>query len=178
MAKKKSTTPTDTQISQLQAQLSDTENKWKRALADYQNLEKRTESTVKEARYNAIKELLLRFLCILDDIEKAEVFVNDQGLQAIKKNLLSVFEEYGVSEMQIEGKQYDPYLAEAVGIVASGKENTVVDVQKKGYMIGDEVLRHALVIVGKSQDGANGSINVEHEDDNEEDMDSMYHDQD
>jgi len=126
-------------------------NKYLRALADYQNFEKRTfdEKTRIEKRANG--NLIIKLLPFLDSLEKAEVFIKDQGLKMIREKFYQVLKENKVEEIQILGHEFDPFLAEAVDIVEGDKDNIVVEVTRKGYKYNDMILRIAQVKVSKKK---------------------------
>ncbi len=122
-------------------------NKYLRALADYENLEKRTENQTTDIYKRANKKILLKLIDILDVINQAEVFVKDAGLKLVKDEFEKLLAGEGVKRMELEGKEYDPYVAEVIEMVAGGNSNTVSEVVKNGYTLHDEVLRHAQVRV-------------------------------
>lgn len=124
-------------------------NKYLRALADYENLEKRTENQTTDIYKRANKKILLKLIDILDVINQAEVFVKDPGLKLVKDEFEKLLAGEGVKRMELEGKEYDPYVAEVIEMVAGDKPNTVSEVVKNGYTLHDEVLRHAQVKVSK-----------------------------
>ena len=134
----------------------DLEEKYKRALADYQNLQKRTEREKEEFLKFANSSLILKFLDIKDQLEKAEEQLKDEGLSLILKNFDQILRSEGVEEIKSEGEKFDPSLFECVGLVKVEKEDLedrVVEVVRKGYKIkvgGEErVLRPSQVKVGK-----------------------------
>lgn len=120
-----------------------------RALADYQNLEKRVREEKEETARRSKSELIVKLLNVLDNIEKAEVFVKDEGLRMVKKQLAETLEAEGLQEMEVLGKVFDPHLAEALEVVESDKDNLVLEVFRKGYKLGDRIVRPAQVRVGK-----------------------------
>ncbi|OGC47909.1 nucleotide exchange factor GrpE [candidate division WWE3 bacterium RIFCSPHIGHO2_01_FULL_42_13] len=123
------------------------ENNWKRALADYQNLQKRVaeerESIVKFA--NAM--LVLRVLPILDNLLLMHKHDEDPGLKMTIKEFEKILAEEGVKEIEAEGKGFDPHAMEAIEKV-KGEEGKVIEVLQKGYMYKNKVLRPARVKVG------------------------------
>lgn len=133
----------------LKKEIADLRNKYLRALADYQNLERRVEEERKKFQYYAVKEILLKFLEVLDLIEKAEVFIKDEGLKLVKERFLKILKEEGVREIEILGKEFDPNVAECIEVVEGEEEGKVVEVVRKGYFYHDQVLRIARVKVGK-----------------------------
>jgi len=136
-------------IEEQKKQIEEYKNKYLRALADYQNLEKRINLEKQELIKMANKNLLLKILPIVDDLEKAEIFVKDDGLKLIKDNFLKFLKNEGVEEIEVLGKEFDPQFAEAVEVVKGEKDNIVVEVLRKGYRLGDKILRVAQVKVAK-----------------------------
>ncbi|WP_018963372.1 nucleotide exchange factor GrpE [Coprothermobacter platensis] len=85
---------------------------------------------------------------VIDTLDHALEHEDNSGLRMIRAQLISVLEKYGVTEVGKEGDAFDPNWHEFLGY-ADGQENVVVKVVRKGYRIGDTLLRPALVIVGK-----------------------------
>lgn len=132
-------------------QETDWKEKYLRALADYQNLEKRTDDRIQRTLRAAHEPLLLSLLEIVDDIEKAEAFIQDPGLRLIQTKLNKLLVDQDVKEIEVQGKMFDPNLAEALNVVDGEDEGMVVDVLRKGYWQGDRVLRPAGVVVSKKE---------------------------
>ena len=135
------------QIKKLEKEISDLTNKWKRALADYQNLEKRVLEEKEGFAKFATAGLLDKLLPILDGLEKCHKHLEDKGLGLILSQLKKVLESEGVEEIKAKGKKFDPQLMDAVEMV-EGKKNQVVEVVLKGYQLNGKVLRPAKVRVG------------------------------
>jgi molecular chaperone GrpE len=85
---------------------------------------------------------------IIDTLDHALEHEDNSGLRMIRSQIMSVLEKYGVSEVGKEGETFDPNWHEFLGY-SDGEENVVVRVVRKGYRIGDVLLRPALVIIGK-----------------------------
>src|SRR5437868_6415618 len=83
-------------------------NKYLRALADYHNLEKRTLEQVEALQARTKKNLLHKFLEVLDTLYQAEVFIKDKGLVMVMDNFKKAIKDEGVEEMQLVGQEYDP----------------------------------------------------------------------
>lgn len=124
-------------------------NKYLRALADYQNLEKRIIEDRQEVLKDANKQLILKLLTFLDNLDKAEVFVKDHGLKMAKDNFFQLLKNEGLEEIQILGKEFNPHLAEVIDVVKGEKDNIVVGVLRKGYKLNDKIVRVAQVKVSK-----------------------------
>ncbi len=127
--------------------------KYLRALADYQNLEKQTETWRDEFVTYANAGLIRKLLEVLDDLENAQEHLQDEGLKLIIGKLQNILKESGVEEIEILDKVFDPNLAEVVSTEpfaeAQGEpgENKVSKILQKGYMIKDKVIRVAKVNV-------------------------------
>lgn len=136
-------------IDVLKQQIDEFKNKYLRALADYQNLEKRINEEKFEIIKNANKHLILGLLPFLGNLEKAEVFIKDPGLKMTKDHLFGVLKEIGLEEIDILNKEYDPNYAEVIEIVSGDKDNIVTEVLRKGYKLNDKILQVAQVKVSK-----------------------------
>ncbi len=136
-------------IANLEKERDNWKNKYLRALADYQNLEKRIIQEKEEIVKKANFELIKKMLTILDDLEKAELFIKDKGLKMIKDSFLKILQSENVEEIEVLGKPFDPYTCEAVEILPGKEDNKVLEVVRKGYRIGNQIIRVAQVKVGK-----------------------------
>lgn len=134
---------------QLQAQLEETQAKYTRALADYQNLEKRTRDQHQHLSRLAGAALISKLLPILDNLERAATHLQDSGINLILSQFHSILESEGVTIINPVDQPFDPNLMECVDIV-SGPEDQVVTVVEKGYLLNETVLRPAKVQVGRS----------------------------
>jgi len=128
------------------------EEKYKRARADYINLERRTKEQQAEFLKFANSVLILKLLPVLDDLEKAVQKSKDSGLNLVLKNLQEVLKSEGVEEMRIEvGDEFDPRTMEGVataeGTEESAEAQKVNEVLRKGYRMKEKVLRPVQVRV-------------------------------
>ncbi len=137
------------EIDNLKQQVEEFKNKYLRALADYQNLEKRIDQERFELIKMANKNLLIKILPFLDNLEKAEVFIKDQGLKISKDHFFQILKEAGLEEIDLLNKDFDPVLAEAVDIIPGKEDNKVVEILRKGYRFEDKIIRVAHVKVSK-----------------------------
>ena len=123
---------------------------WKRALADYQNLQKRSErEKIAFAQYsNSV--LIARLLTIVDYLERVQTYLKDNGLELAIKEFKRLLEEEGLREIEVLGKDFNPLEMEAVEAVG-GEEGTgkVMEVMSKGYRLKDKIIRPAKVKVGE-----------------------------
>jgi len=135
-------------LDELQQKADESENKYKRALADYQNLQKRVSEEKSEWIRSANKDLLLRLLPVLDTLMMAEKHLQDQGLTVSINQFLDTLKAEGVTRIKTVGVAFNPHLMECV-TTEQGKENEVLEELRAGYMLYDKVLRPAQVKVGK-----------------------------
>jgi len=152
-------------VSELQAQLDaanaradDNYNKFLLAMADFENYKKRIERQFRDIADTGRRELLKNFLPVIDNLERA-VSYEDANVQALRngvqqtlKGFESVLGMEGVKAIGIKGRKFDPKVAEAIGTQAAPgvEDDTVLEEAQKGYMIGEDLLRPAKVIVAKS----------------------------
>lgn len=136
-------------IKKLREELDIQKKQYLRALADYHNLEKRINDDKDEAQKQATRRIVLRLLPFLDNLEKAQVFVEDAGLEMIKNQFQKVLQEEGVEEIDVRGKQFDPEVAEAVDVTEGPEDNKVAEILQKGYALSGKVIRPAQVRVTK-----------------------------
>lgn len=130
--------------------LENLENRLRRALADYANLEKRV-TREKEAFVRfANAQLLDKLLSVLDDLESCQGHLKDKGLSLVSDRFKEALESEGVEEMKVLGQKFDPETMDAAEI-APGPKNKVVEVVLKGYLLNDKILRPAKVKVGQGK---------------------------
>jgi len=138
-----------TQVEDLTKKVGELDNSWKRALADYKNLEKRMfEEKVEFASY-ANSNLLYKLLPIVDNLELLDIHLNDMGLKLVLKELKQILTEQGITEVETKDKEFDAEKMEAIELV-DGPKNIVVETLNKGYLIKNKLLRPARVRVGKN----------------------------
>jgi molecular chaperone GrpE len=127
------------------------------ALAELDNYRKRAERQVSERITAGKKATLLKFLPVIDNLERALSVQIDApglrgGLEATLRGFEGVLTSEGVKPFDVLNLPFDPRNSEAVGTRDAGDavaDDTVVDVAVRGYMLGDELLRPAQVIVSK-----------------------------
>jgi heat-inducible transcriptional repressor len=130
---------------------------FQRALADYSNLRRRTEQEREQMHGELLGRILNPFLEVLDDLDLA---VRNrptegtekswgEGIELVYRKLLGRLESLGVSHMDVDDQAFDPHFHEAITHEESEEFDSgqVIAVVKPGYMIGDRVLRPAMVRV-------------------------------
>jgi molecular chaperone GrpE len=130
-----------------------------RTLADFENYKKRTDRYLQERSDEGRRQLLLRMLPVLDNLERAAAYREQgtpaeqlvDGLLATVRQFVNMLESEGVRPVEVKGKAFDPRVSEAIATRDDGAAppNTVLDEARKGYMLGDDVLRPAQVVVSK-----------------------------
>ena len=129
---------------------------WQRTAADFQNYKRRVEHERGESARFASAALVINILPVYDDLDRAVNSVDAhlaglnwvQGVIAIERKFSLLLEAMGVKELSAAGEAFDPARHEAVGKQA-GAEGVVLHVVQKGYMLGEKVIRPAMVIVGE-----------------------------
>ena len=158
----------------LEKKLKETEDKLLRSLAEIENQRRRFEKEIKDAfefgSFNFAKESL----AILDNLDRAKNAIkNDEILKVnkdldkfldnisiIEKDLVSIFERNRITKIQARGKKFDPNLHQAMAEIEDDKSEvgTIVQEIQCGYMLGDRLLRPALVGVAKKKSSKNEEI--------------------
>lgn len=121
-------------------QIEELTNRWKRVLADYQNLEKRYEREKSDFVQFANANLILKLISVLGHLEKAVEVLNDRGLEMTVSELKRILLEEGLEEIDSLGKEFNPEFMEAIEVVAGEKDNTVAEVVNKGYLLKGKLL--------------------------------------
>jgi molecular chaperone GrpE len=136
--------------------VTDYEEKIKHVLADYQNLNRKTQSDIEKGVNSKINEFMIEFLKIYDDFVRAkDVFsqnnVDITGLDFILKNMDSLLVKYNVTPIEALGEIFNPNLHEAISIVTDPQldENTITKEIRKGYISHERVIRPTLVEISK-----------------------------
>jgi len=155
----------DTRIQELEDKVTELDAQLKRAVADYQNLERRISEGRSELSSWASAELIRKILGVLDHLNQATIGASEEekqsgwfrGVELAVKELNQVLSSEGLDEIPADGV-FDPSLHEAVDVQempptldSSGepKDNMILKVVRKGYNLNGRVLRPAQVVVGK-----------------------------
>jgi len=132
---------------------------WQRARADFANYKRRIEREQSQVYQNAAGNILKRYIEILDDLERAlknrpqdgDGATWAAGIELIYRKFLVILESEGVTQQQAQGSDFDPTLHEAISSEphADYESGQIIEVIKNGYMLGERVLRPALVRVAQ-----------------------------
>lgn len=143
------------------AEAADYKDRWLRAVAESQNIRRRAERERAELILGANERLLHRFLPVVDDFDLAFAHVPDDleekdqnwvdGFALILRKLQSILTSEGVTPIETSGGVFDPTRHEAVTYeIAEGyTENQIIAEVRKGYLLGERVLRPAMVRVAR-----------------------------
>lgn len=129
-------------------EIKNIENQLKRALADYQNLEKRIAEEKSNWIKIANKDLLLKLIPGLDSLILAEKHTSDEGVKLSIEHFLDILEQVGVKKIETVGLDFNPEFMEAVS-TREGQEGKVIEEVRQGYALFDIILRPAQVVVGR-----------------------------
>lgn len=128
--------------------------KYMRLMADFQNFKRRTEKEKSDIYAFANEKIVKELLDVIDNFERALAAGNDgdkflEGMEMILKQLLSVLERAGVSEIKCLGEDFDPNFHNAVMTEDSTEYESgkVTEVLQKGYILNSRVVRPAMVKV-------------------------------
>jgi molecular chaperone GrpE len=159
----------------IEEKLKDTEDRLLRSLAEIENQRRRFEKEIKDAfefgSYNFAKESL----AILDNLQRAkEAMKNDEKLKnnkdldkflenitIIEKDLISIFEKNNIKKIQSHKKRFDPNFHQAMSEIENEnvEPGTILQEMQAGYMLGERLLRPALVSVSKKESSKNNENN-------------------
>ena len=137
----------------------DLENKLKHVLADFQNLNKKTQFEIENGVNTKLARFMIEFLTIYDDLVRAkEVFSkgegNMEGLDSIVKIMDLLLEKNNVVPIDALGEIFDPNVHEAISIITDPKldDDTITKEIRKGYISHNKIIRPTLVEISKKQD--------------------------
>lgn len=141
-------------LSKVKDELEDVKDRHTRLIAEFDNLKKRS-AKERENLYGSIMgDVISSLLPVLDNLEKAaEAESKDEeykkGIELVLKQFKDVLTANGVKEIEAVGQPFDPELHEAVSMIQDENlgEKIVATEYRKGYMIGNKVIRHSMVVV-------------------------------
>jgi len=145
--------------------VADLKDRLLRTLAEMENLRRRTEREVADARAYGVTNFARDILAVADNMERAMKALDDEirekadagvkalldGVELTERELIKVMEKHGVKKLEPQGLKFDPNLHQAMFELPdpSVPAGTIVQVMQPGYTIGERVLRPALVGVAK-----------------------------
>ena len=152
-------------VAQLAREAAELKDRLLRTLAEMENLRRRTEREVVDARTYGVTNFARDILAVADNMERALKALDDEirekadagvkalldGVELTERELIKAMEKHGVRKLEPQGQKFDPNLHQAMFEIPdeSVPAGTVVQVMQPGYTIGERVLRPALVGVSK-----------------------------
>jgi molecular chaperone GrpE len=152
-------------VASLTKEAADLKDRLLRTLAEMENLRRRTEREVADARAYGITNFARDILAVADNMERALKALDDElretanagvkalldGVELTERELIKAMEKHGVKKLEPQGQKFDPNLHQAMYEIPdeSVPAGTVVQVMQPGYTIGERVLRPALVGVSR-----------------------------
>jgi len=147
------------ELEQTRAKAEEYLDGWQRARADFANYKKRIEREQTDLYQTISGTVVKQYLDVVDDLDLAlknrpqggEGAEWANGIELVFRKLLTILENQGITPMNAQGEMFDPTLHEAI----SSEENEefecdeIIEVVKRGYMMGERVLRPALVRVAR-----------------------------
>ena len=150
--------PEGSELADLQRERDDYKDRWLRKGAEFDNYRKRVERERREQADQAVVDLLQELLLVVDDFDRALTVGGDEGgayrkgVELIHGKLHDLLRKQGVTAMDVLGADFDPNVHMAVMHEESPehREGEVIGELQKGYMLGDKLLRPAMVKVAKA----------------------------
>ncbi len=146
------------QVKHLEEKVAEAEAQILYVKAESENVRKRSIEDIDKARKFALEKFSLELLSVKDSldaalsIENANLDSYKNGVELTQKQLINIFEKFGIHEIQALGEKFDPNLHQAMSMVDSEEEaNKILSVLQKGYLLNDRVIRPALVTVSKTK---------------------------
>lgn len=152
-------TAVDDPAAELRRERDDYKDRWLRKTAEFDNYRKRIERERREQADTAVTDLLESILLVVDDFDRAltveagpEAEAYRTGVELIHAKLLDVLKKRGIRAIDALGADFDPNIHQAVMHEASPdhRDGEVIGELRKGYMLGDKLLRPAMVKVAKA----------------------------
>ena len=126
--------------------------------AEGENIRKRSIEDIDKARKFALERFSGELLSVKDSLDAALAVENanlesyKNGVELTQKQLINVFEKFGINEINALGEKFDPNQHQAISMVESEEEpNKILTVLQKGYLLNERVIRPALVTVSKTK---------------------------
>ena len=126
--------------------------------AEGENIRKRSVEDIDKARKFALERFSGELLSVKDSLDAALTVENanlesyKNGVELTQKQLINVFEKFGINEIKALGEKFDPNQHQAISMVESKEEpNKILTVLQKGYLLNERVIRPALVTVSKTK---------------------------
>lgn len=141
------------ELKTVQKDHDDLKDKYMRLFAEFDNHKKRTIKEKLDLMRTASQDIMAALLPVLDDFDRAKANSElSDGINLVYQKLHKILENKGLESMDSDGQPFDPEFHEAVTEIPAPSEDMkgkVVDTVEKGYILGEKIIRHAKVVVGK-----------------------------
>ncbi len=153
------------ELSRLRIEAADMRDRALRTMADMENLRRRTEREVADAKQYAVANFARDMLSVSDNLQRALSAISEdaranadpalksllEGVEMTERDMLNLLDKYGVKRIDPKGEKFDPNFHQAMFEVPNpdAAHGSVIEVVQSGYLIGERVLRPALVGVAK-----------------------------
>lgn len=149
----------------MEAELADTKDRLMRAIAETENIRRRSEREKADANTYAVTKFARDLLNVADNMRRAMDSVPEDmqgeespirafvsGIELTERELLSVFERHGITKVDPQGEKFDHNFHQAMSEVETpdAEHGTVLQVYQSGYVLKDRLLRPAMVVVAKA----------------------------
>jgi molecular chaperone GrpE len=149
------------QIEALQQELVSTKDNALRMVAEAQNIKRRAEKDIDNARKYALEKFASELLAVADNMERAleasdseneQLKPLTEGIELTQKSLLDILAKFNVEQLNPLGEPFDPQVHQAMSMIESpdAEPNSVTLVMQKGYTLNGRLLRPAMVMVAKA----------------------------
>jgi molecular chaperone GrpE len=144
------------QLEETEAKVSEFKDSWLRSQAEFQNYKKRIERDNELMKFSMKGDIVKKILPVLDDLERAlqnrpadDLWAN--GIELVVRKFQNIVESEGIKRIEAEGAEFDPNFHEAISNEPSEEVESghVIAVVQNGYMLGERVIRPALVRVAQ-----------------------------
>lgn len=146
--------PAGERVRELEQKLAETDDRWKRTAAEFDNYRKRMQRDIELMRRRERETVLLGWIDVIDNMERALAAEGAaanpwyEGVEAIHQQMLGVLKKFGAAQFDSRGESFDPQFHEAIATanLPDKPEGYIVEVIQTGYVMDGTVLRHAKVI--------------------------------
>ena len=152
----------ENELDKIKAELEEYKKAYAIKMADFQNFSKRKEKELQDFKEYAAKDIILKVLENLDNLERAQLATNDtnniealiEGLNMSVNNFKEMLKHEGVEEIEAQDKIYDATEHHAITTISDKEKanNTVVFVSQKGYKLKGKVIRPSMVVINKIEE--------------------------
>ena len=154
--------PEENELDKVKAELEEYKKAYAIKMADFQNFARRKEKELQDFKEYAARDIILKVLENLDNLERAQLATNDnnniealiEGLNMSVNNFKEMLKHEGVEEIEAQDKIYDATEHHAITTISDKEKenNTVVFVSQNGYKLKGRVIRPSMVVINKIEE--------------------------